>query len=262
MTEHQLEAHPLANIFPRPSKASFRALVDDIRTHGLISPITKHQAKILDGFTRYHACLEAGVVPRFVEFDGDDPLGFVISTNVHRRQMSPSQRALAAAQMHLYLNSQVEGSRLPIGSVARLLGVSERSVHRALTVLRETNADIAGKVISGSLSVSSAAKLRQHVDAPIPALDAPDSIAVRASTTRPPGRLTLSPSTNAATVEDLLDAWDGTPELATAFATATDQAKRTFIDKIWPGHPRWPIEVKTAVRSNKGTGRMLTLIRR
>jgi hypothetical protein len=45
---------------------------------------------ILDGRNRYRACLEARVEPRFVEFDADDPIAFVVSVNIKRRHLDES----------------------------------------------------------------------------------------------------------------------------------------------------------------------------
>lgn len=54
---------------------------------------------ILDGRNRYRAALEAGVKPVFVNYDGDDPLGFVIRHNLKRRHLNESQRAVVAARL-------------------------------------------------------------------------------------------------------------------------------------------------------------------
>lgn len=40
-----------------------------------------------------------GLASRFVTFEGDDPIAFVIDENLHRRQLNPSQRAIAAARI-------------------------------------------------------------------------------------------------------------------------------------------------------------------
>lgn len=40
-----------------------------------------------------------------VEFDGDDPRAFVESKNLHRRSLTPSQRAMAVVQMNAWAQS-------------------------------------------------------------------------------------------------------------------------------------------------------------
>lgn len=269
MIQKNIAIHPLAAIFPMPPAESLQALADDIRTNGLIHPIVTLEGMILDGRCRLYACGVADVEPKFIEFAGEDPVAFVISANVHRRHLDPSQRAMAAAQLHIHVEAQWDGIdaetagiELPIGRAAVLFGVSPRSVHRALNVLRKGDAGIAADVVSGSLSVSAAAKLIRPTDAPTPAREVPASPTVTTPPPVPTAWLTLSPSRHAIAVEELSNLWAGASALETAFAAAPDKNKRAFIDKIWPSHPRWPIEVKLVERPARGSGKTMRLIRK
>src|SRR5262249_19529426 len=97
----ELEFHPLANIFPLMEGQEFEALIEDIRAAGLHEKITLYEGCILDGRNRYRACKAVGIditTLEFYEYDGPDPLGFVISLNLARRHLSESQRAMIAAQ--------------------------------------------------------------------------------------------------------------------------------------------------------------------
>ena len=58
-----------------------------------------YQGKILDGRNREKACAIAGVTPRYEEYSGDDPIGFVISMNMKRRHLTVSQRAAIASEL-------------------------------------------------------------------------------------------------------------------------------------------------------------------
>jgi hypothetical protein len=92
------EQHPLSSAFPPMSPEAFKDLIDDIDQNGVREKIVVYEGKILDGWHRYSACLELNVLkPPMVEFEGDNPKVFVLSKNLHRRHMTPSERAMAVA---------------------------------------------------------------------------------------------------------------------------------------------------------------------
>jgi len=94
-----LTFHHLAEIFPLSEGADFESLVSDIRANGLHEPIVLFEGSILDGRNRYRACLEAGIEPITKDFEGDDPLAYVVSLNLMRRRLNESQRAMIAANI-------------------------------------------------------------------------------------------------------------------------------------------------------------------
>lgn len=87
------EYHEAANAFPLMDKGRYKDLLEDIKQHGLIEPITLCEGKILDGRNRYKACLEAGIEPKFREYDGN-PWNYVWSLNGQRRDLTADQRYL------------------------------------------------------------------------------------------------------------------------------------------------------------------------
>jgi ParB-like chromosome segregation protein Spo0J len=93
------EDHPLAAIFPLDDGEPLDQLADDIRGNGLREPIVLFEGKILDGRRRYRACLRSGTPPVFFEFEGSDPAAFVLSKNIHRRNLEKGQRAAIAAEL-------------------------------------------------------------------------------------------------------------------------------------------------------------------
>jgi ParB-like chromosome segregation protein Spo0J len=109
--------HPIAAMFPLLDGGEYAALVDDIRAHGLREPITRYQGQILDGRNRLRACNEAGVEPRFVEFDGDDPHAFVVSANLHRRHLTLEDRRRIAMEL---LKATPARSDREVGRMARV----------------------------------------------------------------------------------------------------------------------------------------------
>ncbi len=147
-------------MFPLIEGDEFDALVEDIREHGLREPITILDGKILDGRNRYYALSEIdpgfsleSAPKMFVEFDGDDPLEFVISKNLHRRQLSASQRAMVAANIteaNLKQNGYTPGLSLP--NAAKMMNVAVRTVSRARKILK-TNPTLAKQIETGKRRV-------------------------------------------------------------------------------------------------------------
>jgi hypothetical protein len=162
-TAAELEFHPLANVFPLIEGPDFDALVADIKANGVREPIWLYQDLILDGRNRHRAALAAGVECPTQTYDGDDPLAFVISANLHRRHLNESQRGMVAAR----LATLKQGARTdlsPIGEMsqqqaATLFKIGKRSVERANEVLNSGTPALIAAVERGDIAVSQAAKL-------------------------------------------------------------------------------------------------------
>lgn len=155
--------HPLAELFPLIEGAEFDALVADIKDNGLREPIVMLEETVLDGRNRLRACDASGVQPRFVQFDGDDPLRYVISKNLRRRHLRDSQRALIAARIANLPWGANQGGK-PVGAVtqseaAQLLAVRERTLRWGRTVCRSAVPEIVALVEVGALSVSAAGQV-------------------------------------------------------------------------------------------------------
>ena len=88
----EMPFHPLANDFPIIEGKQFEDLVADIKANGLQEPIVFYEDKILDGRNRYLACAIAGIDPEAVDYTGDDPVGYVISANIHRRHLTAEDK--------------------------------------------------------------------------------------------------------------------------------------------------------------------------
>mgnify|MGYP000910618129 CR=1 FL=1 len=107
----RLTFHEYADIFPMLSLEELDTLAADIAANGLLEPITLYEGKVLDGRNRYVACLNVAVDPRFTQYTGDDPLGFVVSKNLHRRQLTSSQRAVVALEVERHIGANLEAVR-------------------------------------------------------------------------------------------------------------------------------------------------------
>lgn len=104
----QIEYHPAANLFPMMEWDNLQALVKDIRKNGLLEDIELLEGKILDGRNRYQACLLAKVEPRFATVTPRDPVAYVLSKNLVRRQLSFGQRSMIAARAKEYYAKQAK----------------------------------------------------------------------------------------------------------------------------------------------------------
>lgn len=113
--------HPVANIFPLLDGAEFDALVADIAEHGQREAIWLHpDGSILDGRNRYRACAELGLAPEYRQWEGEpgEELDFVVSLNLHRRHMTPSQLSILGAELEPMYAEQAktrQGQRTDLG---------------------------------------------------------------------------------------------------------------------------------------------------
>jgi len=157
--------HPLSELFPLMAGREFDELVADVRANGLREPIWTYEGQILDGRNRYLACEAAGVEPRFREYEGDDPIAFVVSLNLHRRHLNESQRGIVAARIAT-LPPHRPAESAPIGAVtqedaAEMLNVGRRTVQRAREVLDLGAPELVAAVERGEVSVSAAADVAE-----------------------------------------------------------------------------------------------------
>ncbi len=158
--------HPAAAIFPLLEGAEFEALVADIREHDLREAIwLDGDGRILDGRNRLRACEAADVEPRFRTYEGDDPLGFVLSLNLHRRHLNESQRAMVAARVATLGRGQrqdrVDGS-IDLSTAGELLNVSGGSIKRARVVQEHGGPELVQAVDQALVTVSDAAAVAKE----------------------------------------------------------------------------------------------------
>lgn len=167
-----LDCHEYCKLFPPMPEDQLTALMQDISANGLRQPIVIHEGKILDGRHRHKICINLGIKPKFKEFDGKDPLAYVISQNLSRRHLDESQRAMIAGRLANLKHGQrkdyiadgsIDPSAVPLSNddASRRLSVGSASVKRARKVLASDNEKLIEKVETGQIAVSIAAKIAE-----------------------------------------------------------------------------------------------------
>jgi hypothetical protein len=165
-----IQPHYLANLFPMMDEPDLAELVRDIERFGQREPIVLLDNKILDGRNRFKACLQLGITPKFREYHGNDPIGFVVSLNLKRRHLTTSQRAMVAARIaNLAVGSNQHVHRLkqdnmtgeefspPMTVTAKTMKIDRKTGQAAKTVLSTGHVDLIAAVDQGEISVSAAA---------------------------------------------------------------------------------------------------------
>jgi hypothetical protein len=165
-------------------------LVEDLGKNGLRQSIVVYEGAMLDGRNRNRGCEKANVEPHFVEYTGDDPLGFVIAANLLRRHLNAGQRAQIAAKLldtaateappedssnsnssedetpaskTVWLSVKEETPapktvKITIQEVADQMRISRTSVATAAAI-KQASPEIAAQVAAGKLSLNKAAKM-------------------------------------------------------------------------------------------------------
>lgn len=175
-----MDAHEATSIFPMLGKKGLEDLATSIREGGQILPAVVHEGKLLDGRNRAKACELAGVELWTREWDGEGgtPLRYIIASNLTRRQLTPGQKAVAAAKALPFFEAEAKERKAtsgpgkyggePLGikrpeavkgrateRAAEEFGSSAASVKRAKRLLREAPGE-AEKVESGDKTLGSA----------------------------------------------------------------------------------------------------------
>lgn len=96
---HRIPPHPLAMLMPRRNEKDRDRLRESVQNHGQIHPGVTVECRLLDGNERQDICIKEEIPFKTVEFEGDDPLAFVIANQFENRAVRPCQRAVIAARL-------------------------------------------------------------------------------------------------------------------------------------------------------------------
>lgn len=175
--------HEAADLFPLEEE-TLDALAADIREHGQAKDIELYEGKVLDGRRRLRACNLAGIAPRFRDVTAEvtEPVAYVLSLNLHRRQLTPSQKAIVAARVReMYDKAAKErqtaslkkGKQVPVvekipqretgtksrDAAGKAVGVNGKYVDHATKVLANAVPEVVKAVEDGRMNVTTAALL-------------------------------------------------------------------------------------------------------
>jgi ParB-like nuclease domain len=153
-TGEVLYVHPVASLFPMMSDEELDDLAADIRQNGQADPIVRDQhGQLIDGRNRLEACRRAEVSPDIIEVGLDDPVAFILSKNVARRQMDKGQIAMAVVEANFFSGKKVGFGEEQV--LARQLGVSGSRLSYAVTIMKHAR-ELSPQVLNGSLPLNEA----------------------------------------------------------------------------------------------------------
>lgn len=163
----KIKVHPVAHWLPMLSDEQLQDLADDIARRGQLEPCVFYKGELIDGRNRWLACGLAGVKPRRRTATkaevGGSVAGFVMSANVRRRDMTASQKSMAAARLQKQYQIDIGGTadHDTRDAAADAMGVSRRSVGNAATVMKYGSKKLQKTCDDGEIAVAKAAKLAQ-----------------------------------------------------------------------------------------------------
>lgn len=158
--------HDYANLFPMLDACGQDALRTDIQQHGIREPVIVFDGRILDGRNRYMAARDLGLEFPVADFVGTDTeaLAYVMSTNLHRRHLTGSQRSIVAAKLadmkqgeRTDLHPSANLPKVSQSEAADMMNVSPRSVTTANKVIRQGIPKLVAAINQDGVSVSAAA---------------------------------------------------------------------------------------------------------
>lgn len=173
--------HELADRYPLMNDEERAALKQSLLKSGQINPILLYDDEIIDGRNRYLVMQELAVKgqlifkPKIKNFpcNEEDLPKIVEALNVHRRHLSPSQKAAIGVKTHLEVQKklaekrQQKGVSLNISEggktaevIAKLVGVSTTYVEKAIKVRHDQ--ELFSLLEEGKINVADAEIIASH----------------------------------------------------------------------------------------------------
>lgn len=99
------------------NEEEFADLKTDIAANGQKEPVWLYQEQIIDGRNRYRACRELNIQPKTREWNGKGSLTqFVISLNLKRRHLTPSDKAVVATEALPFFEQEAKEAQKAAGA--------------------------------------------------------------------------------------------------------------------------------------------------
>ena len=175
MKKHRL------NIYPEMKEEAYLSLKNDIEKNGydFKFPIWIYEDEIIDGWNRYKACKELGVIPTYEKFIGDETqaINFILRTN-NRRDLTTYQRTLLAFEFEEMFREkakekqlsslkkgtsvpQISAKREPIetrNELAKIAKVSHDTISKVKKIQEKAPEEVKQKLATGEVSINAAYK--------------------------------------------------------------------------------------------------------
>ena len=148
--------HPLADVFPMCTDEEFQEICKDVEKNGFQQPVKITTKNLLiDGRNRIEIAHAVEIEPSIEYKDVKDVLGYIMSENLHRRHLTPGQKAMIAekiANLPKGRHVSIETSILSKRAVANKVGTSPASISRARTI-RKLAPEEAKQVEAGKMTM-------------------------------------------------------------------------------------------------------------
>ena len=134
-----LKRHPLSALLPNMDEER-NPFLEDIEKNGVVEPIiliaTDGAPEVLDGWHRYKGAERRSRMCPYRMYMGDDPRGFVLSINIHRRMLTAGQRAKVVVDAFNWREpggqpADADADAKTTAEMAEIADVSESTIERA-----------------------------------------------------------------------------------------------------------------------------------
>lgn len=162
-----LPVHPAANLMPRMSASALDQLRDSIHREGQQTPVVLLNGAIIDGRHRRDVCVLLSRELIVVDSDLTAPEQFVVATNLVRRHLTESQKAIIGGRMVTTTRGRRAGSgEITQRDAAVAVGVSQSYIQMAQYVLTHGTEQQVESIFNGAASLNTVYRQMRQAAAP------------------------------------------------------------------------------------------------